>query len=195
MFDLRKLSLLLFTCGVFALSAGAAKADSFTFSGNFTHDNDVQFFGFSIAGASPVAVTLRTTSYGAGGFDTVLSLFTNSGILVEDNDDGATPDADFGAGFFLPPGGYILALTQSDNFANGPTLADGFIFDGPGNESFRGGFIDFNGSQRTSAWTVTIGNVTTAAAVPEPATIILLGTGLAGVLARFRAESRSKKKR
>jgi len=195
MFNFRKLSLIFFACAILGLSAGAAKADSFTFSGNFTHDNDVQFFAFSIAGSSPVAVTLRTTSYATGGFDTVLSLFTKTGILVEDNDDGTTPDADFGAGFFLPPGGYVLALTQSDNFANGPTLADGFIFDGPGNEFFRGGFIDFNNSQRTSSWTVTIGNVTTAAAVPEPATMLLLGTGLAGLLARARTETRSKKRR
>ena len=47
------------------LVSGSASAADFSFTGNFTNDNEVQEFNFSVAG-SPSDVTLRTWSYAGG---------------------------------------------------------------------------------------------------------------------------------
>ena len=67
----------------------SATAGNFSFTGNFTHDNDVQLFNFSIA--STTDVFLQTYSFGggtnsagnaisAGGFTPFFSLFEGSGL-------------------------------------------------------------------------------------------------------------------
>ena len=92
----------------------------------------------------PVVVDIRsygyaggTTSTGTvvprGGFDTILTLFSASGVFIDDNDDGAGAAVDPTTGQAadaritanLAAGSYILALTQYDNFSIG-NLADGF---------------------------------------------------------------------
>jgi hypothetical protein len=198
MFSRRKFSLLLLACSALALHAVTARADSFTFSGSFIQDDNIQFFNFNLA--NNVLVTLRTTSYAgglnadgsitsAGGFDTILTLFNSAGNLVASNDDGPGGTADAGMSLFLPPGSYMLALTQYDNFINGPTLSAGFSRAGQGNFTGvvfgpgSGSFIDFNGNQRTANWTVNIENVSAATVVPEPASLLLMGTSLAGLAA------------
>ncbi len=168
---------------VLAMASVSAQAANVSFIGNLAGDNAVQLFTFTLASDS--SVLLRTWSYaggtnaaggliGAGGFDTVLALFSGLGdaaVLIGGNDDGLGVAADPMSGLALDSlldlspllaGTYTLALTQVANFANGPTLGDGFL--GFGTPGFGG---------RTSAWAVDILGVDSAAVVPEPTTLAL----------------------
>ena len=181
---------------VLATSGVSALAANFSFTGNLAGDNAVELFSFTLA--APSDVTLRTWSYAggtnaagdliaAGGFDPIVSLFFGAGspaLLIDANDDGLGVPVDPGTGFAfdsllesfaLPAGVYTVALSQFANFANGPTLGDGFL--GTGN-------LDFDG--RTSAWALDILGPDSAASVPLPGTLALfmLGLAAAGVTRR-----------
>jgi hypothetical protein len=185
-------------CGTFILSvliaSGVtclARADSFT--GNFTQDDDVVLFNFSIGSTS--TVTMQTFSFAGGvngastviaegGFAPVLTLFDGSGNeLATDHDNllGNCTKTDSISGFCwdakivesLAAGDYTLALTEDDNTALGPTLADGFQEQGNGNftEILFGGLNPFtlvDGSQRSNAWAVDIDIAGGTSPVPEP---------------------------
>jgi hypothetical protein len=183
-------------------------AANFSFTGSFANDNDVQFFNFSVG--APSTIILETFSYAggtnaagtvipAGGFDPNLSVFDTTGLLIGVNGDGAGVPVDpvTGNAFdallqfisTLSPGTYRVALTQYDNSANGPTLADGFHEDG--NPIFTGAmfgcgdgilFCDASPAIRTNQWALDILNVASAdevgAATPLPAALPLFATGL-----------------
>ncbi|MBV9223639.1 MAG: DVUA0089 family protein, partial [Acidobacteriaceae bacterium] len=138
-----------------------------------------------------------------GGFDTILTLFSASGGLLTENDDGTGVATDPTAGLArdaritanLAAGSYLLALTQYDNFARG-NLADGFVEAGHPNftaaPSFATGgacpgnlFRDISGTAgrcRNGNWTVDFTNVASVTAVPEPSALLLAGLGLAFLL-------------
>ncbi|SBT08212.1 conserved exported hypothetical protein [Candidatus Accumulibacter aalborgensis] len=164
---------------VLVTSSVSALAANFSFRGNLASDNDVELFVFSLASDSNV--TLRTWSYAggtnaagnsiaAGGFDPVVALFsgTGNGAILFDGDDDSGPGLD--ALLQLTPllaGTYTVALSQVANFANGPTLGDGFL--GFGNPGFGG---------QTAAWALDILGADSAS-VPLPGTLALLMLGLA----------------
>jgi len=137
---------------LFALGSVTAFGNtSYSFTGTFTQDDQVQLFPFTIT--DPVDfVTMDTLSWAggtnlalqlipAGGFDPVLSLFDGSGNYVTFNDDGTCGQVGMYEGncydayisMALSAGSYTLALTESNNFPNTPTLADGFTQQGNGN--------------------------------------------------------------
>lgn len=202
---------LLAASAAIALMMGGAPASAadFSFTGNFSTDDAVQLFNFSVDATS--TVTLRTLSYAGGvnaagetiargGFDPILSLFDASGALLGVGDDGgygivgtdaltnSAWDAFLTA--ILDPGTYTVALTQYDNYSFG-NLADGYWRVGEGNFTVYIGcptsgpsFNDASGEEgcaRASQWAVDVLNVTTAVAVPEPASLSLFGLGLAGL--------------
>ncbi len=181
---------------VVAAFVAPAQAAPVSFTGNFAGDNDVALFSFTLG--SGADVTLRTWSYAggtnaagsliaAGGFDPVVSLFFGAGgsaILIGADDNGLGVAVDPATGEArdsllhvpaLVAGTYTVALSQFANFANGPTLADGFL--GAGEPSFGG---------RSNAWALDVVGVTTAAALPEPATyaLALFALAAAGMAAR-----------
>ena len=188
------------------LVSGSASAADFSFTGNFTNDNEVQEFNFSVAG-SPSDVTLRTWSYAGGtnvagavisrgGFDPIVTLFDGTGNLISYNDDGhLVTDPQTGLGYDslltqnLSAGNYTATLTQFDSFAVGPLLSDGFRGIDPL-------FSNFDG--RDSHWALDIQNVNAAAVgasyvsavspVPEPESyaLLLAGLGLVSLVARRR---------
>jgi hypothetical protein len=163
----------------------SATAANFSFTGNFTHDNDVQLFDFSIA--VDTSVFVRTYSFGGGtnaagtpiapgGFTPYFNLFKADGTWIAAAQSpsacgvGGNPaNADPGTGVCwdtfldlpsLLAGSYLLALTQYDNIAVGSTLAEGFAYDG-GPADFTGGpFFEAAlppfGVQRDSHWAVDI---------------------------------------
>lgn len=195
-------------CLCFATSI-AAHADTFSFTGNFNQDDDVQLFHFTVGSTS--TVTLRSLSYAGGtqadghvvargGFDPILALFDAAGNLIgqndDDNDGVVPPDAVTGQRYdtylssLLGAGSYVVSVMQYNNFAIGPTLAAGFRRDGQGNftATLNGGcgasrFCDAANDARDSHWAFDIGGVNSASTVvtPIPAAMPLLLSGMAGL--------------
>jgi hypothetical protein len=197
-------------CALTALAclfANAALAADISFTGQFSKDDDVQLFQFSLA--NETIVSMQTWSFAGGlnvagsiipggGFAPALSLFDASGSQdLLGLDTGGFPPSNCGprnidSGFCLDaymvvdlfPGMYILVLTQSDNLPMGPTLADGFFYQGAGNYTGDlygvpgGSFILFDGTSRTNQWAVDITGVDYAGMVPEPCSALFGALGL-----------------
>ena len=176
--------ILLYT--LIALISPAFGAD-FSFIGAFAQDDERRQFTFTLI--QPGTVLMRTWSYAggvnsagarieAGGFDPSLSLFDSTGLLLATNRDGGCDkvaadrvtnwcwDAFIAAP--LPRGTYQLVLTESENTALGPYLADPFVYDGAGNFTAApggaapAGFWDFSPNRRNNSYALDIRGVDSA---------------------------------
>jgi hypothetical protein len=159
--------------GLGVVAPAGATPTNFSFTGNFSQDDDVQLFNFVVG--APSSVTLRAWSYAGGvnaagqviargGFDTILAVFDSSGLLINQNDDGGSnvaADALTGLHYdtylqvALGAGSYRVSVMQYNNFAIGPNLSNGFSRDGDGNftpllsgttDCEAGQFVDVSGS-------------------------------------------------
>lgn len=192
-----------------AAFAGVASASSFSYTGSFVTDDQIQDFLFTLSG--PSTITATTYSYAGGinqagttipegGFDPWLAIFSSSGVLLASNDDGTCgqvgTDINTGACFdayisdTLGAGTYTLVLSESDNSPAGGNLSDGYTRTGqPDFTSMygcsNGIFCDINADNRTGNYAVDIDNIPSSSlpggTAPEPATFLLLGGGFAGV--------------
>ncbi len=172
---------------IFAAFGGVASASSFSYTGSFVTDDQIQEFVFSLSDTSGTVTTV-TYSYAGGtnqanaiipegGFDPWLAIFNSSGALVASNDDGTCgqvgTESVTGACFdsyiseALTAGSYTLVLSQSDNSPAGGSLSDGYTRTGQTDftSSFgcpNGEFCDINADDRTPNWAVDIDNVTSS---------------------------------
>jgi hypothetical protein len=213
---LMKLRLMTVALAVLAGTSASVNAIDYSFTGNIAQDNTVLFFNFTVGAASP-DVVLRTWSYAggvnaagatiaSGGFDPILAVFDSAGTLINQNDDGGSSvpaDSVTGAHFdtyldlgALTAGNYTVSVMQYNNFATGPTLANGFSHgNGTPAEAWftqtltgnaTGGFWDVTIHQRDSHWAFDILGVQQAIG-PDPsvpdcgATVGLLGLALGGL--------------
>jgi hypothetical protein len=168
---------------------GSAYAADFSFTGDFSNDNEVQPFNFSVAGPAS-DVTLRTLSFSggtnaagttiaSGGFDPIIVLANaTTGAIFSGNDDASGLTLDSFLMINLPAGNYIATLTQYSNLPVGALLTDGFT--GTGQLNFGG---------HDSHWALDVLNVNSGSAgipyvspIPEPETyaVLLAGLGLLG---------------
>jgi hypothetical protein len=148
-----------------------AQAESYNFHGNFSQDDNVQFFTFSVTAPSEVA--LDTLSYAKGGFLPVLSLWDNAGVSMGEYYP-LTGFADVNTTVDFTAGSYTLALTEYNNLPLGD-LPNGILdpsqFSQYGNGNFTGpefsytpnlpgAFIAPDGTQLTSAWEINLSSTT-----------------------------------
>lgn len=197
-----------------AIAAGSVNAApvDLTFAGTFVKDNDVLKFNFTIDSARSVGVV--SSSWVAGGFDPILTIFDSTGTKVAFQDDGgATGSINVNGSSYsygtwdsfynvnLNAGSYYAVITQFDNFANTNQLADGFRWDAVDNFTFVEGYGGatqalFNGvfsgnDPRNGNWRFHLLNVDDAIVIdpnrlPEPASVALAGVALLGLAAARR---------
>lgn len=172
------------TAGILLTSA-SARAANLSFTGSFTDPNETRSASFSLT--APATVTIQSSSWAAGGFDPVLTLFdaTNGNYIQEQDDISANPpNLDFQLIQALPVGNYQAVLSVVGNYANGANpggnFSDGFTNSG-----------DF--FSRTKTYDFEILNVSAPTAVPEPSSLI--GTVVAGLtISRLKRRLSSAKK-
>lgn len=156
-----------------------AHADSFAQTGTFAGDDSVYTLNINNTGFQ--TYSFMTSSYAAGGFVPVLTLFNSNGQILDNNGSGSSEAMLTDT---LSAGSYFLTLSEFPNFvANGSNvdpnnIAAGYQFYGDPTitgELYNGQSISFiddiTGQQRTSSYALTGSSV---AATPEPASWLLV---------------------
>lgn len=188
--NLRRLLPRVLCCALGALSFAVARADNFSFSGNFSADNSV--YQLQIVNPTSQTFTFNTSSFAMGGFEPVLTLFNASGTPVDNFGSGV---GDASLTDTLAMGTYQLFLTEFPNVAIG-NQADGFLFAASPTATgdicgVSGGmFLDTGTSSCTqlgSNFALNVSStgsssVTPVAATPEPSSLLLMLAPAAGLV-------------
>jgi len=177
---IRKVGLALATLVLLGLAAAPnARADTFTFTGTLTPGSPIQLFGFTVSNSSSVLIR------GTASFDIALSLFDGVGdtLNIAVDEDGLGPPfvatlADGFGDLFLTPGTYLLGVTPLP-LLPGANLSEGFFF---ANDQFGRPltFDDFGFTGGNFTLEISGPGISQACAIPEPAMMMLHGTGFAG---------------
>jgi hypothetical protein len=187
------------------LLAGVVQAADFDFSGTFSRDNQIDRMFFTVGEDS--TITIFSSSWDEGGFDPMLAVWNDAGLLMYQQDDGQNAGSTLSNGVlydhgvwdsyysvFLGAGDYSATIAQYNNWAVSSDINDGFIYDGDAHFTRTEGFGPqeyFNGvwsipnDPRTGDYAFHILNVEEARivhGVPDAgATVALLGLALAGI--------------
>lgn len=196
---LKSLSVAIALVGVMVLAQGQARADEVTISGFTTGATSAPFLSFT--GNSSFT---NTTFFGVGALSGVNSL----GTLSLSTAPGQLVDGVFNLGItFTSPGGInggqgvsytaIVTGSVSPNIDQGGVMIDfdntPLVFTFSNNENF--GYFSLTiadlyvESGRTAF--ITAGTAGQQTAVPEPASLLLIGAGLTGLAAKLRKRRRN----
>lgn len=156
-----------------------------TLTGTLPNQNTALELTFTLA--LPGDLSIFTSSYATGGFQTNLLLFNSTGNFVSAGTPAGTPAP--GTGLIgdtrlmatnLSAGMYTVALTDFllNQSLTATNLSDGF----PVNFGSGTNFVDANGNTRTGAYALTIN----PAPIPEPSTLWLAAPALAWLGLRGR---------
>lgn len=177
----------LVAAALLAISA-PGQAALFSFSGTITNHNDVIQIAFT-TNADATNVRVWTDSFKDGlNFDPITALWKADGTRLAQNDDDDSIDpatqTSFDSGFSLPfleAGSYIFTIAAYNNFSNGLSLSEGFMFDDQTPIPIGEWNQPANGVGKGSIWSVWLDGVDAASApgnaVPEPGLFALLAAG------------------
>jgi hypothetical protein len=147
-------------------------------SGNLASANEVDIVMFDVTQSS--LVTIETTSYTAGSFDPILSLWDKvTGVILDVDDDISPDNFDARISMILPAGWYSTGVSSYENVPVGGV--GGNISDGYNDNSFGG----------TGDWALFIeGDHIARTGVPEGgSTLAMLGLVTAGLVGVRRRRS------